>query len=566
MNPWRATYPFCRPPAKPGFSRRGDAGTAARVSVSGPPPCVYCGRYPFGISSASLPLCRRPARLTVPLSLLRRHAGRAFVGRAVFRDRRRCCGALIVSSAAALWRRDPAVLFWTTLGYFAYELGLNVLLVTAAWLGLRARRVAGGERKAGAARPAGVVRADRRAQRARTASSTRWTSVFRAGGRGLAGHRRQRRLDRRHERRSHRALRPAGGKTAMRVASPGAGEPTASWLLLLALPKLGKGGVLNAALAEATRSRSRPRSTRTRGSRPARWRRWRTRSARRKSTAAGGFVYVRNAGDGSVAGALPILGIRQEFHVAHRPGAPTACACRCRGAFGAFRTRTCCARWAVSAGRAWWKITSHLPHARAAAARGPGQPYRVEVVPDAVAYTDSPDTVPTFVHQRTRWFAGFLQTLWEYRRMVGDPRMGALGWLMLPIKCVDAILPLWGFTLAGNPVGGDRFGGFGALAARRRWSFCLRCAGGRSRPERDDVDVAPAAVSRTARHGHCRRLSAGLAHGQRGARLQLVPADRGAQRVQLVRAPKSPEVASTEVGQTVTPPTESVRRLRRFSE
>ena len=29
--------------------------------------------------------------------------------------------------------------------------------------------------------------------------------------------------------------------------------------------------------------------------------------------------------------------------------------------------------------------------------------------------------------------------------MVGDPRMGALGLFMLPIKCVDALLPLWGF-------------------------------------------------------------------------------------------------------------------------
>ena len=77
--------------------------------------------------------------------------------------------------------------------------------------------------------------------------------------------------------------------------------------------------------------------------------------------------------------------------------------------------------------------------------RRAGRDYRVAVVPDAVAYTDSPDTVPSFLHQRTRWFTGFLQTLWEYRRMVGDPRMGLLGGLMLPIKCVDAILPLWGF-------------------------------------------------------------------------------------------------------------------------
>ncbi len=76
--------------------------------------------------------------------------------------------------------------------------------------------------------------------------------------------------------------------------------------------------------------------------------------------------------------------------------------------------------------------------------RRAGRSYRVEVVPEAAAYTEPPDSVPSFVHQRTRWFTGFLQTLWEYRRMVGDHRMGALGFLMLPIKCVDAVLPLWG--------------------------------------------------------------------------------------------------------------------------
>ena len=105
--------------------------------------------------------------------------------------------------------------------------------------------------------------------------------------------------------------------------------------------------------------------------------------------------------------------------------------------------------------------------------RRTGRPYRVEVVPDAVAFTDSPDTVPTFVHQRTRWFAGFLQTLWEYRRMVGDPRMGTLGFLMLPIKCVDATLPLWGFLslaiLLAATLGGSAHWQRAAL-----WLFALR--------------------------------------------------------------------------------------------
>ena len=48
---------------------------------------------------------------------------------------------------------------------------------------------------------------------------------------------------------------------------------------------------------------------------------------------------------------------------------------------------------------------------------------------------------------------------------------------MLPIKCVDAILPLWGFALAGDPAGG-RHRRVGALAARG--AGAVRCCAGRS--------------------------------------------------------------------------------------
>lgn len=74
------------------------------------------------------------------------------------------------------------------------------------------------------------------------------------------------------------------------------------------------------------------------------------------------------------------------------------------------------------------------------------QSYRVVTVPSAAAFTDGPASFSSFVHQRTRWFTGFLQTLWDYRGMIGNPQYGRLGWLLLPIKSVDAALPLWGFA------------------------------------------------------------------------------------------------------------------------
>ena len=78
--------------------------------------------------------------------------------------------------------------------------------------------------------------------------------------------------------------------------------------------------------------------------------------------------------------------------------------------------------------------------------REQGIPYHVGVVEEAIADTEVPYQITQFVRQRTRWFCGFLQTLWAYRGMVWQERYGLLGLLMLPIKCVDATLPLWGIT------------------------------------------------------------------------------------------------------------------------
>jgi cellulose synthase/poly-beta-1,6-N-acetylglucosamine synthase-like glycosyltransferase len=75
-----------------------------------------------------------------------------------------------------------------------------------------------------------------------------------------------------------------------------------------------------------------------------------------------------------------------------------------------------------------------------------GQPYRVVTVPEAAAFTDGPARLSGFVHQRTRWFSGFLQTLWDYRGMILNRRYGRLGLAMLPVKSIDAALPFWGFT------------------------------------------------------------------------------------------------------------------------
>ena len=69
----------------------------------------------------------------------------------------------------------------------------------------------------------------------------------------------------------------------------------------------------------------------------------------------------------------------------------------------------------------------------------------VVTVPGAKVFTDVPHTLRGFVRQRTRWFAGFLGTLVRYRHLIGRPAARAFGVVRLPLKLVDAVLPLIAF-------------------------------------------------------------------------------------------------------------------------
>jgi cellulose synthase/poly-beta-1,6-N-acetylglucosamine synthase-like glycosyltransferase len=72
--------------------------------------------------------------------------------------------------------------------------------------------------------------------------------------------------------------------------------------------------------------------------------------------------------------------------------------------------------------------------------------WRVEVVGRAVAHTDAPGTMRDFLRQRRRWFGGFLQTQYWNRDMTGNVRYGWLGLVMLPVKAVDTVQPIYGLT------------------------------------------------------------------------------------------------------------------------
>jgi cellulose synthase/poly-beta-1,6-N-acetylglucosamine synthase-like glycosyltransferase len=60
------------------------------------------------------------------------------------------------------------------------------------------------------------------------------------------------------------------------------------------------------------------------------------------------------------------------------------------------------------------------------------RPYRVVFVPDPVCWTEAPETLAVLSRQRNRWHRGLLQTLWRHKRMLFNPRYGAVGLFAFP--------------------------------------------------------------------------------------------------------------------------------------
>jgi cellulose synthase/poly-beta-1,6-N-acetylglucosamine synthase-like glycosyltransferase len=75
-----------------------------------------------------------------------------------------------------------------------------------------------------------------------------------------------------------------------------------------------------------------------------------------------------------------------------------------------------------------------------------GLAWRVGVLGEVRGRTDAPATLMSFLRQRRRWFAGFLQTQYWNRDMTGNGRYGPLGRVMLPIKAIDTMQPIYGLT------------------------------------------------------------------------------------------------------------------------
>jgi cellulose synthase/poly-beta-1,6-N-acetylglucosamine synthase-like glycosyltransferase len=80
-----------------------------------------------------------------------------------------------------------------------------------------------------------------------------------------------------------------------------------------------------------------------------------------------------------------------------------------------------------------------------------GEPYRISFVPDPTCWTEAPEDLRTLGTQRRRWERGLGETLWRHRRMLGNPRYGVIGLLVLPyfllFEFLGSVLELTGIAV-----------------------------------------------------------------------------------------------------------------------
>jgi cellulose synthase/poly-beta-1,6-N-acetylglucosamine synthase-like glycosyltransferase len=66
--------------------------------------------------------------------------------------------------------------------------------------------------------------------------------------------------------------------------------------------------------------------------------------------------------------------------------------------------------------------------------------YRIVFLPDAVCWTEGPESTRFLRRQRRRWHRGCVETLWLHRRMMLNPRYGAVGLIALPAMLLFEVL------------------------------------------------------------------------------------------------------------------------------
>lgn len=64
--------------------------------------------------------------------------------------------------------------------------------------------------------------------------------------------------------------------------------------------------------------------------------------------------------------------------------------------------------------------------------REQGHAYKIQYLPDPVAWTTAPTSLSALGRQRTRWHRGLLEALWYHKRLFFNPRYGIFGLVSIP--------------------------------------------------------------------------------------------------------------------------------------
>jgi cellulose synthase/poly-beta-1,6-N-acetylglucosamine synthase-like glycosyltransferase len=68
------------------------------------------------------------------------------------------------------------------------------------------------------------------------------------------------------------------------------------------------------------------------------------------------------------------------------------------------------------------------------------KPYRIRFVSDPICWTEAPDDFKMLGRQRRRWHLGLIQTIFQNREMMLNPRFGRIGMAVLPYYVIFEIL------------------------------------------------------------------------------------------------------------------------------
>jgi len=72
--------------------------------------------------------------------------------------------------------------------------------------------------------------------------------------------------------------------------------------------------------------------------------------------------------------------------------------------------------------------------------RRQGKPYRIRFISDPICWTEVPENIRMLARQRRRWHLGLIQSIFQNREMLFNPRYGRIGMLVMPYYVLFEII------------------------------------------------------------------------------------------------------------------------------